>query len=223
MNDNYTSYRSQGVSKSSLGGGGILLLLVLYLFVRPMFIESGNDRPPSPAPDREAIVDPTEGDVLVSGTIETDQVKIEQPAAEVAHPDDDDLGQPRLGQLTDVGNNVMLSSAGLRYTPGSQEGHRLKHVLRHDNDQPSRPGLHGVFDGDADDLFAVIDEAYLLVKQRSPQVQSKREQNRMVHDVNLRRRIGFVGGQEGRRKGNPPATHVRLVLEDDRVITAFPF
>jgi hypothetical protein len=41
--------------------------------------------------------------------------------------------------------------------------------------------------------------------------------------ADLRRRIGFVGGQQGWRQGNPPATHVRLVLEDDRVITAFPF
>jgi hypothetical protein len=132
-------------------------------------------------------------------------------------------GEAQLGQLTDLGNGVQRSTAGLLYTPGSQEGHRLKHVMRHDDDQPSRPGLHGVFDGDADNLLAVIDEAYLLVKQNSPQVQSRREGIRIVHEVDLRRRIGFVGGQQGRRQGNPPATRVRLVLEEDRVITAFPF
>jgi hypothetical protein len=132
-------------------------------------------------------------------------------------------GEARLGQLTDLGNGVQRSTAGLVYAPGSQEGHRLKHVMRHDNDQPSRPGLHGVFDGDADDLLAVIDEAYLLVRAGSPQVQSRREGDRMVHEVDLQRRIGFVGGQQGRRLGNPPATQVRLVLENDRVITAFPF
>jgi hypothetical protein len=131
--------------------------------------------------------------------------------------------ESRLGQLTDQGNGVLRSTAGLLYTPGSQEGHRLKHVLRHDNDQPSRPGPHGVFDGDADDLLAVIDEAYLLVKAGSPQIESRQEGQRMVHEVNLGRRIGFVGGQQGRRQGHPPATRVRLVLEEDRVITAFPF
>jgi hypothetical protein len=129
----------------------------------------------------------------------------------------------RLGQLTDLGDRVLRSTAGLLYTPGSQEGHRLRHVLRHDEDQPSRPGLHGVFDGDAEELLVVLDEAYLLVKAGGPQVKSRREGQRMVHEVDLRRRIGFVGGQQGRRQGNPPATHVRLVLEDDRVITAFPF
>lgn len=130
---------------------------------------------------------------------------------------------PRLGELTELADGVKRSTAGLLYTPGSREGHRLTHVLRHGDDQPSRPGLHGVFDGDADDLLAVIDEAYLLVQAGSPQVQTRHERQRTVHEVNLRRRIGFVGGQEGGRRGNPPATRVRLVLEDDRVITAFPF
>ena len=130
---------------------------------------------------------------------------------------------PRLGELTELPDGVKRSTAGLLYTPGSREGHRLTHVLRHGDDQPSRPGPHGVFDGDADDLLAVIDEAYLLVQAGSPQVQSRREGQRTVHEVNLQRRIGFVGGQEGGRRGNPPATRVRLVLEDDRVITAFPF
>ena len=141
------------------------------------------------------------------------------PLAEVAA----EPVEPQLGQLTDLGNGVQRSSAGLLYTPGSQEGHRLKHVLRHAADQPTRPGLHGVFDGDADAALAVIDEAYLLVKAGSPQVQSRQQGVRTVHEVDLGRRIGFVGGQEGRRRGNPPATQVRLVLEEDRVITAFPF
>ncbi len=76
---------------------------------------------------------------------------------------------------------------------------------------------HATFSG------AAIEEAYLLVQAGSPQVQSRHEGQRTVHEVNLQRRIGFVGGQEGGRRGNPPATRVRLVLEDDRVITAFPF
>lgn len=146
-----------------------------------------------------------------------------QPAPAPSAESSADSAEPGLGQLTDQGNGLLRSTAGLLYAPGSQEGHRLKHVLRHDNDQPSRPGLHGVFDGDADDLLAVIDEAYLLVQAGSRQVKSRQERQRMVHDVDLRRRIGFVGGREGRRQGNPPATRVRLVLEDDRVITAFPF
>jgi hypothetical protein len=190
MSETYPAPRSRSPRSPSFVWGGILLLVALYLVVRPMLVEPAAGPLPSPAPSPDVVAE---------------------------------SGEAQLGQLTDLGNGVQRSTAGLLYTPGSQEGHRLKHVMRHDDDQPSRPGLHGVFDGDADNLLAVIDEAYLLVKQNSPQVQSRREGIRIVHEVDLRRRIGFVGGQQGRRQGNPPATRVRLVLEEDRVITAFPF
>jgi len=224
MTDNSTYNPSRSTRKPSLGWLAILLLLALYFVVRPMLTEPASDQPPSPAPARDTVVDSPEDGGSEIGPAEFAEEDEKPPAADVASAVSDEIAEERrLGQLTDVGNDVLLSTAGLRYTPGSQEGHRLEHVLRHDNDQPSRPGLHGVFDGDKDDLLAVLDEAYLLVKQRSPRVQSRREQDRMVYEVDMRRRIGFVGGQEGRRKGNPPATHVRLVLEDDRVITVFPF
>lgn len=128
-----------------------------------------------------------------------------------------------LGQLTDVGDGVLLSTAGLRYTPGSEEGHRLQHVLRHDNDIPNRPGKHGVFDGDRDTLLRVLDEAYLLIKSGDRRVQTQRQGNRTVYTVDMQRRIGFVGGQVGRASGNPTVNRVRLILEDDRVITAYPY
>ena len=133
------------------------------------------------------------------------------------------VSSQRLGQLTDVGGGVKVSTAGLRYTPGSEEGHRLQHVLRHTSDQPGRPGLHGVFDGAADGALAAIDEAYLLTKRGGPRVKTQRQGSRTVYEIDLARRIGYLGGQVGQRQGHPPATHVRLVLESDRVITAFPF
>ena len=138
-------------------------------------------------------------------------------------PNPDDGNAPPLGELTEVGKDTWVSTAGLRYTPGSQEGHRLKHVMRHDNDLPDRPGKHGVFDGDQQTLLAVLDEAYGLIKEDSRQVRSNREGDRTVYEVDMQRRIGFVGGRDGKRDGNPPAQHIRLVLEDDRVITAFPY
>ena len=50
-----------------------------------------------------------------------------------------------------------------------------------------------------------------------------RDRGRTIFEVDLGRRIGFVGGQTGKRKIRPPARHVRLVLDENRVITAFPF
>jgi hypothetical protein len=40
--------------------------------------------------------------------------------------------------------------------------------------------------------------------------------------VDLGRRIGYIGGQTGKRKNYPAASHLRLVLEGQNVITAFP-
>jgi hypothetical protein len=172
---------------------------------------------PSAVEDRQSPPDPATQWAIV----ETPEGPARAPEA-AAISESPTASQP-LGQLRDVGGRVKVSTAGLRYTPGSQEGHRVQHVLRHDNDQPGRPGPHGVFDGDANTLFAVIDEAYLLVQQGSPQVRSRREGTRTVHEVDLRRRIGFVGGRLGAEKRHPPATHVRLILEGDQVISAFPF
>jgi hypothetical protein len=110
----------------------------------------------------------------------------------------------------------------LKYGPGSQEGHRLKHVLRHDNDLPDRPGKHGVFDGDQDEMLEVIDEAWSLVKSNATAVRTSHEGSRDIHD-DLKRRIGFVGGQVGNERGKPAAAHLRLIVEGDSIISAYPY
>lgn len=129
-----------------------------------------------------------------------------------------------LGVLKPVGRDVFETTAGLRYGPGSREGHRLKHIMKHAEDQPNRPGSHGVFDNGDDrvKVLAVIDEAYLLALQGGSNVKTEKQERRVVYTVNLKRRIGYVGGQTGKRRNKPAATHVRLVLEGKNVITAFP-
>ena len=115
-----------------------------------------------------------------------------------------------------------VSPAGLRYTRGSKEGHRLKHLMAHARDEPNRPGQHGVFDSNVlAEVVALVDEAYLQA-QTGRDTHMQREDERVVYDVNLRRRIGYVGGASGKRKNHPAAKHLRLVLQGDRVITAFP-
>ena len=117
---------------------------------------------------------------------------------------------------------VYVSPAGLRYTRGSQQGHRLKHLMVHAQDKPDRPGQHGVFDSNEPaEVVALVDEAYLQA-QSGRDTRTQREDERVVYDVNLRRRIGYIGGTSGKRKNHPAAKHMRLVIEGDRVITAFP-
>ena len=132
--------------------------------------------------------------------------------------------QPELGQLRELGGKVWESAAGLKYGPGSQEKHRLLHIMRHAQDQPNRPGKHGVFlgEGDRKKILALIDEAYLKALKGGRQVEKKKEGNRVVYTVEMGRRIGFVGGQVGNKRGKPSASRIRLVLDGTNVITAFP-
>ncbi len=117
---------------------------------------------------------------------------------------------------------VYTSPAGLRYTGGSLQGHRLKHLMTHARDQPDRAGQHGVFDtDDAAEIVSLVDEAYLQA-QAGRDTRTQREEERTVYDVNMRRRIGYIGGQSGNRRNRPTAKHIRLVVEGDRLITAFP-
>jgi hypothetical protein len=136
--------------------------------------------------------------------------------------------RPKQGdaRLTAIASGASLESyespAGLVYGRGSQHRHRLRHLLAHAVDEPDRPGSHGVFSTqDPDELVAWIDEAFVQARAgRSTRTQ--REGDRTVHTVDMGRVVGFVGGETGAREGRPPARKIRIVLEDRRVITAFP-
>jgi hypothetical protein len=103
--------------------------------------------------------------------------------------------------------------------------HRIDHVLRHGKDDPSRP-VHGVFTGDRDLILAVIDEAWQLAqKGKPPKVVVEDEGDRTVYVIDLGRKIGFMGGQAGKRRNFPACRHVQLVVEGDdgnEVVTAYP-
>ena len=120
------------------------------------------------------------------------------------------------------GGEPYRSPAGLVYTRGSAQGHRLRHVLEHAADVPDRPGSHGVFQSnDLSEIVALIDEAYERSRQGRG-VQRREEEGRTVLTVDMGRTVGYIGGQSGNRRGRPKAKHLRLVLDDSRVITAYP-
>ena len=124
--------------------------------------------------------------------------------------------------LTSRGKGVYESPAGIRYTRGSQHGHRFAHVLAHARDEPNRHGQHGVFDeDDPAAVVALVDEAYELALA-GERTRVERDGQRMVYTVDMNRRVGYVGGESGARKGNPAARHIKLVMIEDRLITAFP-
>jgi hypothetical protein len=93
--------------------------------------------------------------------------------------------------------------------------------MRHAEDDLSKP-IHGVFDGKQDEILALIDQAYLMAKKGSNNVTSSKQRDRTVYTIYFSKRIGYVGGQKGKQKKNPICKELSLVLEGDRVITAYP-
>lgn len=126
------------------------------------------------------------------------------------------------GVLEPIGRDTYRSPAGLVYGRGSVHGTRLRHLLSHTADEPDRPGQHGVFDETSlDPLIVLVDEAYLQAL-RGEHTRKQVEDDRTVYTVDMRRRIGYIGGESGGRRDHPAARHVRLVLDGERLITAFP-
>ncbi len=135
----------------------------------------------------------------------------------------DNESDPLYGFLQEVGRNRYESPAGLVYAPGSEEGHRLKHIARHLEDQPNRPGSHGVFKGGMKQFLTTIDQAYARAKAGDKGTTMSNDDGSMVYEVTFDKAIGFVGGEAGRRKKNPAAKKLKLVVRGSNVITAFPF
>lgn len=203
------SRRTPAPKKTSIAASIAVVVLVLgYMLLQPVIerrfgIELpriGRDQPPA-------------AEKLPAAKSPTPTATRETPAA----TKDQDQGI-----LRDVGRGVKESPAGLRYAPGSQEGHRLDHVMRHAQDQPNRPGKHGVFEGDQREILTLIDEAYLAAKRGDRGVRRQRDGPRTIYTVDLQRRVGYVGGQVGRQRNHPAARGVRLVLEGSNVISAYP-
>lgn len=125
--------------------------------------------------------------------------------------------------LTEVGPDRYRSPAGLFYTRGSEEGHRLKHLAKHLEDQPTRPGSHGVFDSDLNQVLRWIDEAYQKAKKGDRNARTFDQGDSIKYEVTFEKPIGYVGGSDGKRNGNPPARRLRLIVSGQNVVTAFPF
>ena len=128
----------------------------------------------------------------------------------------------KYGYLQEIAPDDFLSPGGLRYTRGSEQGHRLKHLARHLEDHPSRD-VHGVFYGDMPQVLRWLDDVYERAKSGAKGTKRKEERGRITFEAGFSKPIGYVGGKRGKREGNPEVRDVRLVVDKDRVITAFPF
>ena len=128
--------------------------------------------------------------------------------------------------LTPTGKkNRLESPAGLVYGVGGGGEHRVDHMMRHAEDMPSRP-VHSVFEGSQDEILRMLDEAYELVQSKSNRVYNKPDRERsyrVAHVVDMKRKIGYLGGKRGKRENYPSRSKLTLVLDNGKfVITAYP-
>ncbi|MEM9411611.1 MAG: hypothetical protein AAGA30_10885, partial [Planctomycetota bacterium] len=127
--------------------------------------------------------------------------------------------------LTPTGKkNRLRSPAGLVYGESKGE-HRVDHVMRHAEDDKNRP-VHSVFSGSKEEILKLIDEAYEQIKRKSNRVRTTEDPRldfRAEHTVDMKRKIGYLGGQRGRRENYPPRSKLTLVLDNGKfVVTAYP-
>jgi hypothetical protein len=184
---------------------GLVVVAAAYLLLQPLFKRSlGVDLP---------------GFSDLAGVATTESTVDTPSSSPVKTPVDDDL--ERILQTSRPG--TYISPAGLRYTRGSQHGHRLKHLIAHAEDQPDRPGQHGVFQSsNLAEVVALVDEAYRLALA-GKNTHIEEEGNRTIYTINLGRQIGYIGGESGNRSGKPAARHLKMVLEGKNFVTAFPY
>lgn len=132
---------------------------------------------------------------------------------------------PRSFSLKTIGRDRLESPAGLVYEMGPGGEHRIDHILRHAQDDPSRP-VHSVFEAERDGILALLDEAYELVLAESKRVRKESDPERdwrTEYTVDMQREIGYEGGRSGRRKDFPRLRRLKLILDNgNEVVTAYP-
>lgn len=224
MNRKPTDIRtgSKPSSRSKVGGIAIALLVGVYTLAAPLLNERFDWNLPAITADGQGNIELADEAASKNEAPQADGSSESSPVAGTADKASSaDSGERLHGILREVSPRRFLSPEGLMYTPGSAEGHRLKHLERHVKDAPSRPQSHGVFDGGMPGALLTIDRAYQRAK-KNQKTTKEVDDGRTIYTVDMGGRVGFVGGKTGKRKGNPMARRVRLVIDGNRVITAFP-
>ena len=216
--------KGKNIDWKRIAGIAIVLLIVGYKYSRPQ-LERWFDRDlPSLTGENDRQNQPN-GPSATAGRDSDSRYDAKLPGASSGQGQansNGNSGQSQSGDfLRSVGKNRLESPEGLLYTMGPRGEHRVDHVLRHGRDMPNRP-VHSVFEGGRNDILAVIDEAYSLVKSNSPRVRSSESRGNDAHVIRMQRKIGYEGGQKGKRNGYPSLENVKLILDGNRVITAYP-
>jgi len=105
---------------------------------------------------------------------------------------------------------TVISPAGIRYSAGSKEGHRIYHIIeRHGSSLKGTPGHGTLFNVDGEDLFKLIDEVYGNGKIVGTPILQDNGNTKVIYQAS--KKIGFNG-----------ETKLEMIFNDDGIVTAYP-
>lgn len=199
-----------------------------YLFCPKDALAEFGERTPAKRFDKQLIevagkVERFSGKLQIRVT-SPDQIRLaDSPDPQEASGVSDPAAESSTFELRSIGRDAWLSPAGLEYRGRDPDGlTRLEHIERHCRDQPERDGPHGVFDAKGNEAFALIDEAWMKIQNDN--IQPRNQGQRDAYEVPMGRRVGYLGGQVGKSRGNPPLRQILIVVNrgTNRIITAYP-
>jgi hypothetical protein len=157
--------------------------------------------------------------VLLAGGIEARHAKRD---GRVAINGQEIQALERSGHIIPAGPDSWKTGAGLIIAGRDPDGRtRLEHIMRHAADSPGRP-KHGVFSLTKAGVIELMDEAWRLVN--SGKAEARERGGKVAYTVRFGKAVGYLGGREGRSRGYPKLSAVRLVIYKGmpRVVTFFP-
>jgi hypothetical protein len=123
--------------------------------------------------------------------------------------------------LRSLGPNRWALGGGARALELNRSAVRNVLAGAQDDEMAERP--HGVFDAGRRGALGVVSEAWDRAQRGGAGVSVQRQRNgATVYTVAMDRRVGFIGGRMGAQAGRPEAQHVRLVVRNGALLTAFP-
>ena len=125
------------------------------------------------------------------------------------------------GHLIPSGSSWKTRGGMILAGRGSGKKSRLDHIMRHTVDIPGR-ARHGVFSLSKAAVIELLDESW--GKVRAGSIPGRERGGKIAYTIRFGKDIGYMGGKEGKNRGNPKLRSIRLVIKKGtaEVVTFFP-
>jgi hypothetical protein len=96
------------------------------------------------------------------------------------------------------------------------------HIYEHTENDPKKI-IHGFFDISNEDMDKLIEEiTKILQEKNNKNLRSYFSGQQLIYDIDMGRKIGWIGGQRGEEMGFPTTTFIRVIMDGRMVISCYP-